>query len=90
LFDHKPKLTGREINMWEHKGWGNAINWLDFEKRKMYGHLYDKPRIGDLINCQMQSGKVHSFIVVDVEYKSDPPDMFFCDVSDYKYKEPNA
>ena len=83
----KPKLTGRQINMWEHTGWGDAIHWRDFQKRKLYGHLYERPKLGDIINSEMQSGKVGQFVVVEVEYMRDPPDQFFCKVSDFGYKE---
>lgn len=87
LFRLKPKLTGHEINMWQHTGWGNSIFWLNYERRQIYGHLMDKPQPGDLINSRMDSGKVAQFLVVDVEYMRDPPDMFFCTVSDFGYTD---
>lgn len=83
----KPKLTGRQINMWEHSGWGNSINWWDFAKRRVYGHMDQRPKVGDIINAKMKSGKVGQFVVSEVEYMRDPPDQFFCTVSDLGYKE---
>lgn len=87
FFNKKPKLTGRQINLWEHTEWGDSIYFMDFSKRKVAGHLYDRPEVGDIINSKMTSGKIGQFLVTDVEYMADPPDMFFCNVSDIGYKE---
>lgn len=82
-----PKPTTREINIWEHTGWGNSIEWNDYQKRKLHGHLQNRPQLGDIINSKMESGKVGQFVVVEVHYMRDPPDMFFCVVEDLGYKE---
>jgi hypothetical protein len=87
LFGRQPKLTGRQINMWEHNSWGNALHWTDWKIRKLHGWLDDRPRVGDLINAKMKSGKIAQFIVINVELCRDPTDMFFCDLSDFGYKE---
>lgn len=84
IFGHR--LTGREINMWDHSGWGDSIYWLNFNTRRIAGHLHNPPEKGDIINCQMQSGKIAQFIVVSCEVMSDPSDQFFATVSDYQYK----
>lgn len=86
LLGIRPKLTGRQINMWEHTGWGNTIQWLDFSSRKIMGHMLDRPVVGDVINSEMTSGQIMQFLVIDVEYMSDPHDQFFCKVSDFGYK----
>lgn len=83
----KPKLTGRQINAWDHKQWGNHISWYNYPKRRMHGHMPEKPKVGDIINHEMQSGKVAQFVVVEIEYMADPRDQFFCTVSDFGYKE---
>ena len=83
----KPKLTGRQINIWEHTGWGDTIAWTDYKTRRLHGHLPERPKVGDIINSEMESGKVGQFVVVEVEYMRDPPDQFFCKVSDLGYKE---
>lgn len=83
LFNRRPKLTGREINMWEHTSWGDALHWTDWKIRKMHGWLNDPPKKGDVINAKMKSGRIAQFIVVDVEVMQDPTDMFFCDLSDW-------
>lgn len=87
MVGNKPKLTGRQINVWEHDGWGNTITWTNYNKRRMHGHLPERPKLGDVINCKMESGKIAQFLVVEVDYMRDPPDQFFCTVSDLGYKE---
>jgi len=83
----KPKLTGKEFNMWEHNGWGDTIYWRNFNERTMHGHSPSDIKVGDVINAKMQSGKVAQFVVVKIEYMRDPSDQFFCTVSDLGYKE---
>jgi hypothetical protein len=45
--------------------------------RKVTGHLTPLPRKGDEFQCKMQSGNIGRFVVFEVEYCVDPPDMFF-------------
>lgn len=78
------KPTGKIINMWQHKSWGNSIIWSDFEKRRIVGWMPSKPVVGDEIRCRMSSGKTARFLVKDVEYAFDPRDMFFANLEDYK------
>lgn len=88
----KPKifrksLSGNVWKMWEHKGWGNAINWFDFEKGKVVGFLSVIPSVGDELQCQMESGKIMRFRFDKIERMRDPRDMFFADMSIIGYKE---
>jgi hypothetical protein len=85
--EDKPPLTGREINMWDHTGWGDAIYWADYEAGRMHGHLQEKPKKGDVINCKMQSKQIGQFVVIKTKYMPDPPDQFFCTVSWFGYKQ---
>jgi hypothetical protein len=87
IFPRRPKLTGRQINMWEHTEWGNSIYFLSYRERKVSGHLYNRPSVGDILNAKMASGKIGQFIVTKVDYVIDPNDMFFCEVSDFGYRE---
>lgn len=64
--------------------WGNT--WHDFEKRRIVGH-YGQPKKGDVFTCKMQSGKIAVFEVVEVEWCSDPRNMYFCTVKDVGYWE---
>ena len=48
-------IIPRIISMWEHSGWGNSINWRDWEKRSIYGHLNQIPKKGDILRCKMDA-----------------------------------
>ncbi len=85
--DNSVRLTGRVINMWQHKSWGDNIFFNDYEKRSITGWLYKRPVVGDEIRAGMESGKIGRFCVTEVQYMSDPSDMFFCTVSDIGYLE---
>lgn len=75
------------INVWEHNGWGDAIDWFDYERRQLYGHLMQKPKVGDEIRAKMQSGRIGRFEVIEANYPGNPADMFFCKVKDIGYVE---
>lgn len=85
-------------------GWGNHISWLNDGvadrvglddgtvgqgHRKVYGHKSFKPRLGDLLTCQMQSGRIGIFKFVEIEYLTDPDDMFFGTVEFLEYEVVN-
>ena len=71
-----------------HGGWGHHIEWWeDFSNREVWGHLPDRPEVGDYLEAEMKSGKKAIFRFVSVDYKSDPPDMFFGKVEDVGYRE---
>jgi len=78
----------RVINIWEHKFWGDNIEWTDWNSRKIYGfsspYLYDEQTE---FRGQMQSGKVARFRPIKLEYKLDPHDMFFAELTDLGYCE---
>ena len=80
------KLTGYVYDMQRHLGWGNAINWSNYEKRRVYGHLQRRPRVGDELISKMESGKIARFVFTNVEYSTDPHDMFFADLTDIGYE----
>lgn len=84
-FKKKLQMTGYVYEAKKHTGWGDAINWSSFEKRRIYGHLQRKPEIGDEIVFDMKTGKQARFAVINVTHESDPPDMFFADVMDIGY-----
>lgn len=67
-------------------GWGNAVNWHNIEQRKVVGWKTPRPTIGDLLLSEMRSGKTGIFKFVDVEYESDPNDMFWGTVEDLGYQ----
>ena len=72
-------------DMDKHKGWGNNISWLDWDKRSLYGHTTPLPKVGDEILSPMLSGKKGSFIIAQIRYCTDPSDMWFATVKDNGY-----
>lgn len=66
-------------------GWGNAVEWFDWNKRVVTGWKSRRPRKGDLLTCKMQSGKTAVWEFEDVKYERDPPDMFFGYMKDLGY-----
>ena len=91
MFNKKERKQGKPLawNLWEHSGWGNNIDWSDFAIRRLYGLCYGV-RKGDYIRCEMESGDIASFKIVNIEYKSDPRDMFFATVKDVGYVNVNG
>jgi hypothetical protein len=65
------------IVMEDHKSWGNAIQWRDYEKQQLWGHLTPRPAVGDEVLCELKSGRIGVFKIIDVDYTEDPQDMFF-------------
>jgi hypothetical protein len=72
--------------IFENKGiWGNAIHFMDFDKRRVTGHSPKIPKVGDFLDYKMRSGRTHRFKFESVDQQRDPPDMFFATVSDIGY-----
>lgn len=69
----------------EHRGWGDSISWMDWDKRKLMGHTTPLPAVGDELHCQMQSGKVATFRFKKINPCTDPSDMWFATVEDQGY-----
>ena len=72
-------------------GWGYCINWEGWKDKstiqKVSGHEMRRPRVGDELLADMQSGKTARFTFTDVEYMLDPDDMFFATVTFVGYVE---
>ena len=84
------KLKNQEvriINMHNHNGWGDRISWFSFEKRSVSGHMEAQPKVGDVMTCELASGRVGAFVFIDVRQCSDPRDMFFGTVKDLDYAD---
>lgn len=52
---------------------------LNTQTVKVYGHISPRPRVGQTLVGEFQRSFI-KFEFVDVEYCSDPPDMFFAEV----------
>lgn len=76
----------RIISMWEHSALGNSINWIYWDKLKVYGHLTPTPKEGDILRAKMESGKIARFEFKEVNVMRDPCDQFFATVSYLEYE----
>lgn len=66
-------------------GWGDRISWFGDELKRVSGHKQIIPREGDVLTCEMQSGKTGVWIFQKIDHCYDPPDMFFADVNGIGY-----
>ena len=76
----------RTIRMENHTGWGNGIDWFDFDTRRIGGHLTPLPEVGDQIIARMESGKNGLFEIIKVDPCYNPRDQFFATVKDIGYE----
>lgn len=80
-------MARRLVHSTINNGWGNAIQFMSWEPdatghRKIYGHK-SHLEVGDWFAVELKSGKIGVLEVRELEWESDPPDMFFgkaCDV----------
>jgi len=80
------KPDKRRWNIWEHRGWGNRISWIDYDCRKLVGCIrHPRVAMGDEIACEMQNERIALFRIIQVEYHTNPPDLFFAAVQDVGY-----
>ena len=87
VFKKKIQLTGRIIDMNEHSYWGDSIYFSNLEARRITGHMPNRPVVGDVLVVIEDGKRRAGYIVVKMEYMSDPPDMFFGNVSFIGYEE---
>ena len=87
VFKRGPKLPAATGKVWSlHHQWGNAFSLFDWDRRMYYGFKRsDKPVVGDEIHQPMKSGKTAVLRITSVDYKLDPPDMFFCEAQEIGY-----
>jgi len=63
-------------------GWGNRIEFIDYEKGEVYGFCSITPNRDDLVELKNPDGTKSLFRFVVVHPCYDPPDMFFAEVED--------
>lgn len=89
----KKKKIGPDPRHYTQGGmWGRNISFprgwkRDQIQQRVAGHWSPKPRKGDLLFVEMQSGKTAVCIFDEVEHCGDPPDMFFGYVSTLGYTD---
>lgn len=67
-------------------GWGNAVEWMTWDTR-VNGWKTPTPVDGDILTCEMKSGKTAVWIFDKVEPCGDPADMFFATVAPVGYTD---
>jgi len=70
-----------------HKGWGNSIQLMDWESRRLVGWTTPLPKAGDELLFPMQSGRIGRFRFKDVNPCTDPSDMWFATMQDLGYED---
>lgn len=76
----------RIIKMCDHQSWGNNIFWSDYSKGRLTGWMFPKPKVGDIVRCQMKSGKIARFEITKIEHAHNVNDMFFADTKPLYYE----
>jgi len=78
------KEESRIWKVWEHNGWGDRISIAEQNEDGSYGINGNRsiPRLskGDYLVCKGKDKGEPCYlraIITDIEYKSDPPDLFF-------------
>lgn len=73
LAPRRPR-NGEKIHDYTRQGWGHALHTTGWPKTTLgHGHGI---RNGDWIRCKMKSGGIALYRLLDVQYYSDPPDMW--------------
>jgi hypothetical protein len=88
IFKRKPKRPQPRKNFATFfcgGGWGDRIEWSDWENRRVVGWKSPRPAKGDVLKATMESGKIAQFIFGEIEYCDDPSDMFFATMIDFAY-----
>lgn len=69
-------------------GWGDAIWFVDNAKmNRAYGWKSKRPDDGDFLLVKMESGQTGIFRFQNVDWKTDPADMFVADTLPVGYLE---
>lgn len=65
--------------------WGDSITWWQGaptgHEGRVYGWVPRRPRVGDRVAVEMQSGRWAAWVFKEVDPCRDPPDMFFATVA---------
>jgi hypothetical protein len=80
------KKEKRIPNIWNKNR--SCISWfLPDAGTKVYGFMHGHPKVGDILEADMESGKVGLFEFIKVDSCRDPGDMFFADVKFVGYRD---
>jgi hypothetical protein len=79
---NKKILSNKMMNKFECDGVN--VFFLDWDTRKISG-WNDYIKLGDLVHCEMESGKIAEFKIIEFKRMMDPKDQFFGKVEDVGY-----
>lgn len=89
-----PRLGQRVLEFGE-TSWGDHVKSMTTDPTdvwgfpfKIWGHKPQRPREGDQLEMEMQSGRTLVGTLLDLHFPTDPDDMFFADVYWHTVKEP--
>jgi len=72
-------------------GWGNKISFCEFEAGKavqrVHGFKHRIPKVGDVLQTPMNSGKPGYWMFTEIEPCRDPRDMFFATIQALGYED---
>jgi hypothetical protein len=70
-------------------GWGDSIGWLGdgLHDGRLVGWKTPRPSVGDRVRVKMTSGRPLLLEIVTVDYKHNPPDMFFATTKPIGYED---
>lgn len=57
--------------------WGNHMELTSWGDGKFYGHRTPHPKLGDLIEADMESGRTAVLLITEIKGCCDPQDMYF-------------
>lgn len=73
--------------MRNHSGWGDNIQWMNWETRRVVGWTTLLPNKGDELIAAMESGRTARFTFSKVELCYNPSDMWFATLKDKNYED---
>lgn len=62
--------------------WGNDIEFFDHAERRVVGWKTPKVKVGEFLKMKQKDGSTFVFKIIEVEYQSNPKDMFWSTVQD--------
>lgn len=80
----KKKRQPRTIEYAKHSTWGDNIQFVDYTKGRVTGHLTPTPEKGDFLLVEASDGFSATFKFIEVSRMRDPRDQFFATVKRIK------
>lgn len=68
-----------DVNIWEHKTWGDGIYWKNFEEGLLYGKTHINLQIGTVLADKIGED-INHFKIVHIEYDLKDTSLFWCKI----------